>query len=71
MAAGGLYGALEDCFGRHAELPVLEVETRQRATYQELDAEVARCANALRDFGLQRGDRVHVGAWTTLTVLAD
>jgi len=58
MAASGLYGALEDCFGRHAEQPVLEIESRQRATYRELDAEVARCANALRDFGLRRGDRV-------------
>jgi malonyl-CoA/methylmalonyl-CoA synthetase len=58
MAASGLYGALEDSFETHAEQVALEIESRQRATYRELQAEVARCANALRDFGLRRGDRV-------------
>ena len=60
MGNSGLYGALEACFARHAARPALEVESGRSATYQELDAEVARCASALRGFGLRRGDRVVV-----------
>src|SRR5262249_15508733 len=60
MADAGLYAALEDCFARHAARPALEVESGQSATYRELDAEVARCASALREVGLRRGDRLVV-----------
>ena len=60
MADTGLYEALEDSFARHAGRPALEVESGRSATYRELNAEVARCASALRHFGLRRGDRVVV-----------
>jgi len=58
MADSGLYGALEHSFARHDARRALEVESGQSATYRELDTEVARCASALREFGLRRGERV-------------
>src|SRR5262249_9401228 len=60
MADPRLYAALEARFAIHAARPALEGAAGRSATDRELDAQVARCASALREFGLRRGDRVVV-----------
>src|SRR6185295_11419207 len=40
--------------------PALEIDSAHSCTFSQLDRETARCAVALRGFGLQRGDRVAV-----------
>jgi malonyl-CoA/methylmalonyl-CoA synthetase len=58
MPNANAYAAFERSFAINAARPALQIDNGDSCTYSELDRETARCASALRDFGLQRGDRV-------------
>lgn len=60
MNNSNLYAALEQQFALNASRPALEIGSGQTCNYADLDRETARCACALCDLGLQRGDRVAV-----------
>jgi malonyl-CoA/methylmalonyl-CoA synthetase len=60
MPNANAYAAFERSFAINAARPALEIDPGRSCTYSELDREAARCAAALCNFGLQRGDRVAV-----------
>ncbi len=64
---GGTLNMTDNCLGRHARsehadrealVALTERGEETRITYRELDAEVARCCEALRRAGVEPGDRV-------------
>ena len=64
---GGRLNAAVNCVDRHAEATPQKVALiwakdepgeYRRITFRELQAEVGRLANVLRNYGVQRGDRV-------------
>jgi malonyl-CoA/methylmalonyl-CoA synthetase len=60
MNNSNLYAALEPQFAVNASRTALEIGTGETCNYADLDRETGRCASALRDLGLRRGDRVAV-----------
>ncbi|HYL17810.1 MAG TPA: AMP-binding protein, partial [Burkholderiales bacterium] len=60
MTNSNFYTALEQTFAANASRRALELASSETCTYADLDREVARCAAALADLGLKRGDRVAV-----------
>jgi malonyl-CoA/methylmalonyl-CoA synthetase len=60
MTNSNFYAMLEQTIAANASRPALELATGATCTYAELDREVARCAAALGDLALKRGDRVAV-----------
>jgi malonyl-CoA/methylmalonyl-CoA synthetase len=60
MNNSNLYAALEPQFAANSSRPALEIGTGQTCNYADLERETARCASALWDLGLRRGDRVAV-----------
>jgi len=58
MANANVYAAFERSFAINAVRCALQIENGDSCTYSDLDNETARCASALSNFGLQRGDRV-------------
>jgi malonyl-CoA/methylmalonyl-CoA synthetase len=60
MNNSNLYAALEQQFALNASRPALEIGTGQTCNYADVDRATARCASALCDLGLKRGDRVAV-----------
>jgi len=60
MTNSNFYAVLEQAFAANASRPALELATGVTCTYADLDREVARCAAALANLALKRGDRVAV-----------
>ncbi len=60
MPNANAYAAFERSFAINAARPALEIGANRSCSYSELDRETARCAAALRNFGLRCGDRVAV-----------
>ena len=67
--AGGRLNVADNCVDRHCEGPrrnkaaivwVAESGETRTITYQQLQRDVARCANVLRALGVGRGDRVGI-----------
>jgi acetyl-CoA synthetase len=66
---GGKLNVADNCVDRHCEGPrrnkaailwVAESGETRTLTYQQLQREVARCANVLKSLGVRRGDRVAI-----------